>query len=121
ANPEHWHEALRNTLNAVPAKLCHEFAGLLIQHGKMEALKEILAKLISQHTASTELLLWLAKDRNDSFADILGPEVFRAMLTAMERDQFNEKRSNRLRDFILDDQDLLVELIGSADLEGIKG
>ena len=66
------------------------------------------------------MLLWLAKDRNDSFADILGPEVFRAMLTAMERDQFNEKRSNRLRDFILDDQELLVELIGSADLEVIK-
>src|SRR3989441_7697637 len=38
----------------------------------------------------------------------------------MERDQFNEKRTNRLRDFILDDQDLLVELIGSADLEVIK-
>src|SRR2546423_1230977 len=66
------------------------------------------------------MLLWLAKDRSDSFADILGPEVFRAMLTAMERDQFNEKRSNKLRDFILDDQELLVELIGSADLEVIK-
>jgi len=42
------------------------------------------------------------------------------MLTTMERDQFNEKKSNRLRDYILDDQDLLVELIGSADLEVIK-
>src|SRR5213078_3130072 len=29
-------------------------------------------------------------------------------------------KSNRLRDFIIDDQDLLVELIGSADLEVIK-
>jgi transcription elongation GreA/GreB family factor len=120
ANPEHWTEALRNTLNTVTAKLCREFAGLLIHEGKMEQLKETLARLISQHTASSELLLWLAKDRNDSFADILGPEVFRAMLTAMERDQFNERRSNRLRDFILDDQELLVELIGSADLEVIK-
>ena len=52
-----------------------------------------MARLVSQHTASSEMLLWLAKDRNDSFADILGPEVFRAMLTAMERDQFNERRS----------------------------
>ena len=118
--PEHWREALRNTLNMVPAKLCREFAGLLIHEGKIDQLKETLARLISQHTASSELLLWLAKDRNDSFADILGPEVFRAMLTAMERDQFNERRSNRLRDFILDDQELLVELIGSADLEVIK-
>jgi transcription elongation GreA/GreB family factor len=120
ANPEHWAEALRNNLNSVPAKLCREFAGLLIQEGKIDLLKETVARLVSQHTASSELLLWLAKDRNDSFADILGPEVFRAMLTAMERDQFNEKRSNRLRDYILDDQELLVELIGSADLEIIK-
>ena len=120
ANPEHWPEALLNSLNSISAKLCREFAGLLIQEGKIEQLKESLARLISQHTASSELLLWLAKDRNDSFADVLGPEVFRAMLTAMERDQFNERRSNRLRDFILDDQELLVELIGSADLEVIK-
>jgi len=120
ANPDRWHETVRNTLNAASAKLAREFASLLIHEGKFNELKETLAKLISQHTANSELLLWLAKDRNDSFADILGPEVFRAMLTSMERDQFNEKRSNRLRDFILDDQQLLVELIGSADLEVIK-
>jgi transcription elongation GreA/GreB family factor len=120
ANPENWHTALQTALNSVSAKVCHELAGLLIQEGKMQELKETVARLISQHTASSEMLLWLAKDRNDSFADILGPEVFRAMLTAMERDQFNERRSNRLRDFILDDQQLLVELIGSADFEVIK-
>jgi transcription elongation GreA/GreB family factor/transcription elongation factor GreA-like protein len=120
ANPEHWHSALQAALNSVPAKICHELAGLLIQEGKIDLLKETVARLVSQHTASSELLLWLAKDRNDSFADILGPEVFRAMLTSMERDQFNERRSNRLRDFILDDQQLLVELIGSADFEVIK-
>jgi transcription elongation factor GreA-like protein len=110
ANPELWHEVLRNNLKNIPAKLCREFAGLLIHEGKMAELKETLARLISQHTASSELLLWLAKERSDAFADILGPEVFRAMLTAMERDQFNERRSNRLRDFILDDQELLVEI-----------
>src|ERR1044071_3721086 len=120
ANPEHWADLLRNSLNSISAKLCREFAGLLIHEGKIDQLKETVARLISQHTASSELLLWLAKDRNDSFADVLGPEVFRAMLTAMERDQFHERRSNRLRDYILDDQELLVELIGSADLEVIK-
>jgi transcription elongation GreA/GreB family factor len=120
ANPERWHETLRLNLNQVPAKLCQEFASLLINEGKIDLLKDTIARLVSQHTAGSELLLWLAKERNDSFADILGPEVFRAMLTAMERDQFNERRSNRLRDRILDDQDLLVELIGSADLDVIK-
>ena len=120
ANPGNWHEIVRGTLNFLPAKLCREFANLLIQEGRMDDLKTTLGRLVSQHTASSELLLWLGKDRTDSFADILGPEVFRAMLTAMERDQFNEKRSNRLREYILDDQELLADLTASAELEMTK-
>jgi transcription elongation GreA/GreB family factor len=120
ANPDRWHELLRMALNSVSAKLAREFANLLIQEGKTAELKETLARLISQHTASSELLLWLAKERNDAFADILGPEVFRAMLTSMERDQFNEKRSSRLREFIVSDQDLLPELTAAAELDVIK-
>jgi transcription elongation factor GreA-like protein/transcription elongation GreA/GreB family factor len=119
-SPERWGDALLSALNHVSAKLAGEITHALITGGKPDALKELLARLISQHQASSDLLLWLARERSDSYADILGPEVFRAMLTAMERDQFNEKRSNKLRDFILDDQTLLVELIGSADLEVIK-
>ncbi|HAM73183.1 MAG TPA: hypothetical protein DCM86_16220 [Verrucomicrobiales bacterium] len=118
--PALWHEALLASINNLTAKASGECAWMLISEGKMVQLKEALAMLISRHSASSELLLWLAKERSDSFADILGPEVFRAMLTAIERDQFNEKKSNRLRDYIMDDQQLLVDLIGSADLEVIK-
>ena len=120
ANPNNWQDVLRGSLNFVSAKLAKEFAVLLIREGKLDLLKETLAKLISQHTASTELLLWFARERNEDFVDILGPEVFRAMLTSMERDQFNEKRSNRLRDYIMEDQELLGELTASADIEVIK-
>ncbi len=120
ATPEKWSEALLATVNSVSAKLCTEFVHLLIQEGKLDQLKDTLARLVSQHTASSELLLWLGKERSDSFADILGPEVFRAMLTSMERDQFNEKKSNRLRDFILDDPELIADLIESADIEVVK-
>jgi transcription elongation GreA/GreB family factor len=120
ANPERWIEILRGSLNSVSAKLCREFATLLIREGKMDLLKETLARFINQHTANSELLLWLGRERSDAFADILEPEVFRAMLTAMERDQFNEKRSSRLREFILEDHELLAELTASADIEVIK-
>jgi transcription elongation GreA/GreB family factor len=120
ANPDRWHEVLRGSLNFVSAKLCREFASMLIQEDKLDLLKETLARLVNQHTAGSELLLWLGRERNDVYADILGPEVFRAMLTSMERDQFNEKRSNRLREFILDDQKLLPELTESADIEVVK-
>jgi len=122
ANPTNWSEVLLSGINNSSTKLAGEIASLLIHDGKLQQLKDHIVRVVSQHTASSELLLWLAKERSDAFADILGPEVFRAMLSAMERDQFNNelKRSNKLGDFILNDQSLLVELIGSADLEVIK-
>lgn len=120
ANPENWHEVLLHALNAVSAKLAKEIAAILSNSGKLEQLKETLGRLINQHAASSELLLWFGRERTEDFVDILGPEVFRAMLTAMERDQFNEKRSNRLRDFILEDQQLIPELTATADIEVIK-
>ncbi len=120
AKPDNWTEAVLETLNVVGARLSGECANILIDSDLLDLLKETLARLINQHQASTELLLWLAKSRSDSFADILGPEVFRAMITAMERDQFNEKKSSRLNDFIMSDKKLLVELIETADLEVVK-
>lgn len=115
-----WAPQLVLVLNNVPAKLAGECARLLLQEGKGQLLKDTLARLISQHGASSELMLWFGKERGDFFADLLAPEVFRAMLSAMERDQFNEKKSNRLRDFILEDQKLIQDLIESADIDIIK-
>ena len=120
AFPDAWIPTVLNTLNTVSARLAGECASLLIEADSLDVLKETLARLINQHQASTELLLWLSKYRSDSFADILGPEVFRAMITAMERDQFNEKKSSRLSDFIMSDKALLTELIETADLEVVK-
>jgi len=119
-HPDTWVEPILQLLNANSTKLTAECAHLLIQNDKLEQLKGTLAHFINHHTATTETLLWLAKDRNDAFADILGPEVFRAMMAAIEHDQFNEKRSAKLPDFIVDDRTLLLDLIGSADIDVIR-
>lgn len=120
AFPDIWHEGVLGIINEVGAKLAGECANILGGNGQLDLLKETLGRLISQHQASTELILWLCKSRSDTFADILGPEVFRAAMTAIERDQFNEKRSNRLSDYFMDDKELVTDLLESADIEVIK-
>lgn len=120
ARPDTWKDLLLSRLPEFSARLCGETVKLIVEDGSLEAVKETLSRLINQHQASSELLLWLAKDRSDAFADILGPEVFRAMLSAIERDQFNEIKSNRLGDYILSDMELIPILLQSADLEVIR-
>jgi transcription elongation GreA/GreB family factor len=120
ANPNLWGDGVFGLLNSASTKVVGELTEMLSDEGQFLPLKEHIQRLISQHQASSELLLWLARERSDQYADILGPEVFRAMLTAIERDQFNEKKSNKLRDYILNDQSLIIDLIGAADIEVIK-
>lgn len=115
-----WAPQIVLLINDVPAKLAGEAARILMQENKGPLLKDTLARLISQHGASSELLLWFGKERSDYFAELLAPEVFRSMLSAIERDQFLEKKNNRLRDYVLEDQQLLPDLIGSADIEVIR-
>ena len=119
-HPESWEADFTDLLNQSQMKLAGDIVQLFNDAGKSDEIKETLTRLVNQHQASSELMLWLGKSRSDTYADILGPEVFRAMITAMERDQFNEKRTSRLNDFIMGDMDLLPELIETADLEVVK-
>jgi transcription elongation GreA/GreB family factor len=120
AKPDTWTDVVLRTLNEVPAKQAGECATLLIGEGREAELTSALGRFVGHHTASTELLLWLAKTKGGQYADLMTPELFRAMLTAMERDQFNEKKSNRLGDYILKEAGLIKRLIEDADIEVVK-
>ena len=119
-NVPDWAAQVVLLINDVPAKLAGECARILLQENRGQLLKDTLARLFSQHGANSELLLWFGKDRSDFFAELLNPELFRAMLSAIERDQFLEKKGNRLRDYVLEDQSLIPDLIESADIEIIR-
>ena len=120
ARPDSWADDVLEIINKVSLRLVGECANLLLDSKQIAPLKEALANLINQHEAGSDLLLWLAKSRSEYFLDILGPEVFRAMIASMERDQFHEKKTSRLKDYLLSDTKLLPELIETADLEIVK-
>lgn len=115
---DNWPSDLLGVLNRVSTRLCGEIVQVLAAADKVKELKGTLARHINQHSASTELFLWLAKDRSDTFADVLGPEAFRAMITAIERE--SEKKVNKLRDYIIDDPELVDQLTQSADVDVVK-
>lgn len=118
--PDRWVDVVLGIINGVSFRLVGECVHLLLDSKQIDPFKKALANLINQHQASSDLLLWLAKSRSEDFLDILGPEVFRAMIAAMEQDQFKEKKTSRLKDYLLSDTALLSELIETADLEVVK-
>ena len=56
-NQKDWDRKLLESLNSASTKLCGEAADVLIEEGRLAEIKELVVRLISQHTASSELLL----------------------------------------------------------------
>ncbi len=120
ARREDWTIAILGIINRVNARLVNECASVLVANWDLSLLKKALEQKINQHWASTDLLLWLSQYKTDSFDDILGPEVFRSMIAALERDQINENKSSRLKDYIMTEIKLLDRLFEKADRETIN-
>jgi transcription elongation GreA/GreB family factor len=98
-----------------------ELARLLQDQSKHDELRRELDRWISEHSITTEILYWLCRDREGVYGDLISPQVFSAILTALERDQFSEvKRGGKLHDLLIEDRELLPDLLSGAEPEIVR-
>lgn len=121
AFPEDWvSKAQRVVLNATDARTVEDTAKLFIEQGQTEALYSTISRAISEHSLSSPALLWLGNSRTGPLSDLLNTEFVGAVLSALERDQHNEKKDRKLHDLLMNDQELLVDLISDATSEHLR-
>ena len=102
-------------------RLVTEAARLLEEKGQVEALLKGIDREIRDHAITSETLIWLCKERDGAYADLVNPRLLSSIISALERDQFDEgKRDRRLHDLLLNDKELLPDLIASATLEDMR-
>lgn len=97
-----------------------EAARVLIEKGHTDALRTALDRAIAEHSITSEALSWLAKERSGPFSGLATVRLLSAILSALERDQFSEKRDRKLHDLLLNDQELLPDLVSDAAPEDLR-
>ena len=71
---------------------------------------EFLDRSIREHSGTSEMLIWLSKERAD-WPNLVSPDLMTAILGAIEREQHNEiSRGGRLRDLLIDDRELIADM-----------
>ena len=95
-------------------------ARLLQEKGAGAELRVALERAISEHSITSDALSWLCKERDGDFASLANVRVVHALIAALERDQFSEKRDRKLHDLLLNDKDLLTDLIAAASPEELR-
>ncbi|MEY2600342.1 MAG: hypothetical protein RLZZ142_2601 [Verrucomicrobiota bacterium] len=119
---EEWSSKVLSLLSRGSTKVVAESARMLQENARGEELKVALDRSIRDHSITSAVLTWLCdkKERAGEFRSLIQPRVMSAILSALERDQFNENRERKLHDLLMNDQGLLPDLIADAELEELR-
>jgi transcription elongation GreA/GreB family factor len=101
-------------------KVVSEAARLITDKGQTADLRTALERSIGEHSISTDALNWLCRERTGPLAELVNARLLNAIISALERDQYSERRDRKLHDLLLGDQELLSDLISDASLEDMR-
>jgi transcription elongation GreA/GreB family factor len=107
--------ALRLMLGNQP-RMVGQIAKVFVEAGQTAELHEALDRSIREHSATSEMLIWLCKEREGEWEDLITPELLAAILSAVERDQHRESRSSRLRDVLIEDRQLIADMFAKSNV-----
>jgi transcription elongation factor GreA len=83
------------------------------QHAEV---KTMLERSIREHSATGEMLVWLCGER-ERWSDLINPELFGAILAALEREQQNApSRGSKLQRALAEDRQLVGKMFAGGDI-----
>jgi len=98
------------------ARAVAQIPRVFAEAGQQEELRAYLQRGIREHSLTSEALVWLCRERDSNWRDLMTPELLGAILSALERDQHNENsRGSKLRDLILDDRELIPDMFTGVE------
>jgi transcription elongation GreA/GreB family factor len=114
---ERWTVRALQLMQGSNARLVSSMPKVFAEAGQLDELRAALDRSLREHSATSEMLFWLCKNRGD-WPELINPELLSAILSACERDQHNESnsRSTRLRDLLLSDRSLIADIFAGAEL-----
>src|SRR6476469_41986 len=100
------------------ARAVQQLPRVFVEEGKQDELRTFLERGIRDHSLTSEILVWLCKERDGEWRSLIMPDLLGAILSALERDQHNENsRGSKLRDLVLDDRELIPDMFAGTELE----
>ena len=83
---------------------------ILNETGQQTELRTMLERSIREHSATSEMLIWLCGEK-EAWADLITPDLLWAILAALEREQHNSPgRASKLQKALVDDRELLGQM-----------
>ncbi len=105
-------QLMQTTHGRMVAQIPHVFRDA----GRHAELEKMLERSVREHSATSEMLVWLCMERKD-WPALINPELLAAILSALEREQHSAPgRASKLQRWLVDDRQLIADIFAKADI-----
>lgn len=117
-----WVTEILHHLTRTGGRAVAQIASVLDENDELDVLAEFLKKAVRNRVLSTDLLIWLCKERKGLAAAVFDIDLGHAILGALEDDHVEggPKRTGRLQELLSQDRDLIPDLVADADEEDVR-
>src|SRR6516162_5179224 len=111
-----WTERALRLMEASHGRMVAQIPRILNEAGQHAELRTTLERSIREHSATSEMLIWLCSEKKD-WGDLITPDLLWAILAALEREQHSSTgRASRLLRTLVEDRELLGEMFKEVDV-----
>jgi transcription elongation GreA/GreB family factor len=111
-----WTERALRLMEASHGRMVAQIPRILNETGQHAELRTMLQRSIREHSATSEMLIWLCGEKED-WSDLITPDLLWAILAALEREQHSGTgRASKLQKALVDDRELLGEMFKKVDV-----
>ena len=117
-----WVQECLNHLTKTGGRAVAEIAAVLDANDELDQLAEYLKRAVRNRLLSTDLLLWMCKERKGMASGVFDMDLGNAILDALVTDHQagGPKRTGRLQSAFADDAGLVGELVADADDDELR-
>jgi transcription elongation GreA/GreB family factor len=114
-----WTERALHLMQASHGRMVAQIPGILSESGQHAELRTMLERSIREHSATSEMLIWLCSERAQ-WPELITPDLLAAILAALEREQSRGDgtpgRASKLQRALVEDRTLLGSIFKDADV-----
>jgi len=119
--PEAWPALFLGLLPRANGRVAEVITEAFQAAGRESDVQTAVNRYIRERNITCDFLFWLCKNRPEIYGQLIEPQLFMAILSVLEKDQFSEiKKGTKLYELVLADKALIAAILKDAPVPDVR-
>ena len=119
--PEAWPALFLGLIPRANGRVAEVITDAFSSAGREVDVQAAVNRYIRERNITCDFLFWLCKNRPEIYGQLIEPQLFMAILSVLEKDQFSEiKKGTKLYELVLGDKPLIAAILKDAPVGDVR-